>query len=234
MSTSVMARTAGTRPTIARCRTGTRSRRRWSGGGRRSCARASRPSPSGPARSRYTGATSLPLRWSRRPVPESPMVSCLMVSRPGRGRLPWLRRSLAGYVGQTHARRELVVVIDETEPETTAAAVQCISALGRDDIRMIRPQRGLSLGALRNLALDEALGEMFCQWDDDDLHHPRRIAVQAAALAASGAEGACLEQAMHFFAAPRHLYGLNFRTCDSGCLPGTILGWRSAPIAYAE
>jgi hypothetical protein len=34
---------------------------------------------------------------------------------------------------------------------------------------------GATLGTLRGLSLDVATGEIVCQWDDDDCHHPDRI-----------------------------------------------------------
>lgn len=36
----------------------------------------------------------------------------------------------------------------------------------------------LTLGALRNRAIDAANGEYVCQWDDDDWYHTRRIELQ--------------------------------------------------------
>mmetsp|Transcript_1166 Transcript_1166/g.1946 ORF Transcript_1166/g.1946 Transcript_1166/m.1946 type:complete len:508 (+) Transcript_1166:105-1628(+) len=42
-----------------------------------------------------------------------------------------------------------------------------------------------ALGHLRNLAINAASGEFVCQWDDDDIHHPLRIAMMLHALLCS-------------------------------------------------
>ena len=58
----------------------------------------------------------------------------------------------------------------------------------------------MMLGALRNLSVAEARGDVVCQWDDDDLHHPDRIAMQLSALESSDASATILQDVL---AAPR-------------------------------
>jgi glycosyltransferase involved in cell wall biosynthesis len=54
------------------------------------------------------------------------------------------------------------------------------------------PDEGATLGALRNRALAAAAGVYVCQWDDDDLYDPARLATQMAALAAMRADACFL------------------------------------------
>jgi glycosyltransferase involved in cell wall biosynthesis len=45
-------------------------------------------------------------------------------------------------------------------------------------VHYIRSPEGLLLGALRNRSLEHAAAGLVAQWDDDDWHHPDRIARQ--------------------------------------------------------
>lgn len=99
-----------------------------------------------------------------------PLVSCLMVTRGG---LFPARFAIDCFVRQTYERRELVVVCDAPD---TPIETYC-RALNDARIRFVYPaQTGKRLGELRNLSLQAARGEWVCQWDDDDLYHPMRIA----------------------------------------------------------
>ncbi|MEZ0389670.1 MAG: glycosyltransferase [Verrucomicrobium sp.] len=112
----------------------------------------------------------------------NPLVSCLMVT----GR----RRALAelavrAFRHQTYANRELVVIDDSGEAPPGHVTKD-------DDGGRIRwicvPAEGRPLGALRNVALAEARGDLLCQWDDDDLSSPARLERQARVLFATGAD----------------------------------------------
>jgi glycosyltransferase involved in cell wall biosynthesis len=117
----------------------------------------------------------------------APLVSALMVTR-GRPRLA--ETAIACFRAQTWPRRELVI-IDSGRTDDLALA-RYIEHLEDPMIRHLRIGRSrLSLGALRNRSLAEARGEWICQWDDDDLSHPSRIAAQFAAARALRVD-ACL------------------------------------------
>jgi glycosyltransferase involved in cell wall biosynthesis len=100
---------------------------------------------------------------------------------------------VAAYCQQTHQNKELVMVLDQGADAEKSAIGTYISSLGRDDIRIVEPTGKLSLGALRNLSRESAGGEILCQWDDDDLHHPQRLERQLSALINSGGKALCLE-----------------------------------------
>lgn len=115
-----------------------------------------------------------------------PLISCLMVTR---GRPRQAARSIACFLSQTYERRELIIVDDD--PDSQLAAL--IAAMGSSHIRHVRlPDQGLKLGALRNIALEHAIGDYICQWDDDDLYDPVRLEVQWKALHSCGGQASVL------------------------------------------
>lgn len=163
------------------------------------------------------------------------MVSCLMVTLAQQDRWPYLQRSVADYCRQTHSNKELVIVFDSGSSEVKAAIAQHISALRRADIRIIDPPgRKHSLGALRNIAWDNARGEICCQWDDDDLNHPERVERQLRLLLEADCEATCLQETMQFFPESRTLHSINWRATPPGGLPGTLMCRRGAPNRYPE
>jgi glycosyltransferase involved in cell wall biosynthesis len=165
---------------------------------------------------------------------DQPLVSCLMLTLASPARLPFLRRSIADYCVQTHGNRELVIVTDPGPTEAKTALAHHVATLGREDIRIIEPSGVLSVGALRNFSQASARGEVFCQWDDDDMHHPERIERQLAALAGSGAEAVYLQEVMHFFPAERALYCDNWRASEYTVMPGTLMCRADAAIGYPQ
>lgn len=106
-------------------------------------------------------------------------VSCLMVSRGHR--FP-AEHAIACYQKQTYPDRELVIV--SATPDSEVAAL--VAAIDDPTIRFIQTAPA-SLGELRNISVAHATGDLLCQWDDDDLSAPDRIALMAAALGGSEA-----------------------------------------------
>jgi glycosyltransferase involved in cell wall biosynthesis len=162
------------------------------------------------------------------------LVSCLMVTLPSPRRLAFVERAIAAYAAQTHAPRELVIVLDQGPAEAKAAITDHVETLGRDDIRIVEARGALTLGALRNLSRASARGEVHCQWDDDDLHHPERVERQLAALVESGAQAVCLQEVMQFFTASRTLYWTNWRAAEPTVMPATLTCRADAPVRYPE
>ena len=163
-----------------------------------------------------------------------PLISCLMVTQPRAERIPLLKQTLADYCRQRHPRREMVVVADVAEPAAAAPLRQVLEGFGRADLRLVLPPAKLSLGALRNLSWQAARGEVVCQWDDDDRHHPERLAKQWSALRDSGLGACYLEQFMQFFPAERLLYRVNFRPSPDRVAVNTLMALRTLPQRYPE
>lgn len=148
-------------------------------------------------------------------------------------RLALLKRSVASYCAQTYENKELVVVTDGPRDAVRQLAAY-LESLARSDIRHVHEERRRTLGALRNLSCEAAVGAYFCQWDDDDIYHPRRLEEQYRALIEQNAACLYLEDTLQFIAASRRLYWLNWRATEARAHPGTLLCRRSAQPRYPE
>jgi glycosyltransferase involved in cell wall biosynthesis len=110
-----------------------------------------------------------------RPRQPLPKISCLMVTK---GNLFPAHFAIECFQRQTYPNRELIVVCDRPGNEVG----EWIGTLNDPSIRYVESDRPV-LGALRNLSMDVAEGQLLCQWDDDDLYHPRRLEVQIRQMA---------------------------------------------------
>lgn len=164
----------------------------------------------------------------------SPLISCLTVTQPLPARLPLLRRSIFDYCRQTYPRREMVIVVDIADPTNAEPVREVLESFNREDLRLILPPTKLSLGALRNLSWQKARGDVVCQWDDDDMNHPDRLARQWDALDNSGHTACYLEQFMQFFPAERSLYRVNFRPSPDKVAVNTLMCERVLSARYPQ
>lgn len=159
-----------------------------------------------------------------------PKVSCLMLTS---NRKDAFLRSLECFQRQTYCDRELVIVSNgnETYREMLQAS---ISSDMRRYIHQVFVPAATSLGTLRNRCLDECSGEIICQWDDDDLSHPNRIAFQVAALEGSNADACILGEHLHWFTASNQLFWCDWSRAsrDIG-LAGTVVAYHRSLPRYA-
>lgn len=162
------------------------------------------------------------------------LVSCLMVTKLRTERFPFVQQSIAAYARQTYPHRELVILMDEAEAEAIRALEGFVLSLGRPDIRLIPPQGPATLGALRNRSVAASQGDVLCQWDDDDFHHPERVARQVAAMTLSGREACFLQDVFQLVADERALFWTNWRHAPVPAHPGTLTCRRSAMPPYPE
>lgn len=115
------------------------------------------------------------------------LVSCLTVTKQ---RLDLLARAVTCFQRQSYPDRELIVVNDEDD-----GTREYLASLRDEKILHVRPaQVDLRLGELRNVSLDHARGEYVAQWDDDDWHHPDRLAAQLTMLEQAEADVCVLER----------------------------------------
>jgi hypothetical protein len=163
-----------------------------------------------------------------------PLVSCLLVTTGGPERFGYLQRSVADYCRQTYVRKELVVVFDSARQHDQLKCKSFLAQLGRDDVKIIPNEEALSLGKLRNISRGAAQGEICCQWDDDDFHHPQRLERQLSALLESGRQAVYLQEVMQYFIKRRDLYCMNWRATPAMGHPGTLMLKRSAMVTYPE
>ncbi len=147
-------------------------------------------------------------------------------------------RAMRSFRDQTYPRLELVVV-----SQGTAAYRQLLARLGREqgagNVRVVGAGPGLTLGALRNLAVDAAAGELVCQWDDDDGHHPERVARQVQTLVEEGARACYLTEHLHLVAPSRRVYWIDWtlneaRPDEYRVFPPTVLMVRDPALRYPE
>lgn len=156
---------------------------------------------------------------------DRPLVSCLMVTAD-RPRL--MRRSIRCYERQTYPNRELVVVDDGQ----TDLAPLLEPLPGEVTYVTLDPDVNHVLGALRNVALDEASGTYLTQWDDDDWYHRTRLERQAAALN-DGADACALHGTLMHLDAPEYFYYPYVGLLDDG-VPGSIMHRRDSEARYPE
>jgi glycosyltransferase involved in cell wall biosynthesis len=89
---------------------------------------------------------------------------------PTWNRRPFIRAAIQSFLDQTYENRELVILDDGDDP---------VIDLIPDDqrIRYIAHKK-VTVGKKRNMACEEASGEIICPWDDDDFSMPTRVTDQ--------------------------------------------------------
>src|SRR4051812_35378998 len=97
-----------------------------------------------------------------------------------------------------------------------------------------RPRLKLPLGLLRNIAVAQAKGNIVCQWDDDDLHHRDRLAVQVRALYGGRVSAVFLKRWLIWLPA-QQLFSIS----GPRIWEGSLLAWKKGlpryqPIRRAE
>jgi glycosyltransferase involved in cell wall biosynthesis len=109
---------------------------------------------------------------------QPPFVSCIM---PTYNRRRYVPQAIAYFRRQDYPERELIIVDDGTDP---------IRDLVPDDpcIRYLRLDHKRTIGAKRNLACQEAKGDIIAHWDDDDWMAPHRLSYQVDTLLRERAE----------------------------------------------
>lgn len=107
-----------------------------------------------------------------KPKLASPLVSALMITGKCDERYALARVAVRCFFEQTWESKELIVI--------NHGGISL--ATGDPRLREIRVERtpDMTLGDLRNLALENASGEYLIQWDDDDFHDPQRMATMMA------------------------------------------------------
>lgn len=101
-------------------------------------------------------------------IENMPLVSCIM---PTYNRRTFVPKAIEYFLSQDYQNRELIILDDGTDP---------IEDLVPDDpgIRYLHQNNKLSLGMKRNIACDDAQGEIIVHWDDDDWNAPWRLKYQ--------------------------------------------------------
>jgi glycosyltransferase involved in cell wall biosynthesis len=162
-------------------------------------------------------------------------VSCLMVTRD---RLVLAKRAIRCFAAQTYANRELVVVCDG-EPRIRHGLERYAAALGLTNVSFIHePRTDMTLGALRNVAMAQASGDILCQWDDDDCYHPDRIRGQLAHMLKDGGRACFLTDQLHYREDDNSVRWIDWTFGGMGIrdhlIPGTLMMFRDDRFRYPE
>jgi hypothetical protein len=155
-----------------------------------------------------------------------------MLTTAAATRLSLVQRSIADWRAQTHSARELVVVLNNAAPDGARALAAHLAALGDPGIRLVELPGAPPLGAARNASLDAARGAVLCQWDDDDRHHPERLARQLAALEAGGRPAVLLRDVLHWFRDEGTVWSLNWAATPTGGKPASLMVRAEAAPRY--
>jgi glycosyltransferase involved in cell wall biosynthesis len=113
-----------------------------------------------------------------------PLISCIM---PTYNRRHFVPRAIQYFLRQDYEPKELVIVDDGDDQ---------VANLIPDDarVRYLPLKRRLTVGEKRNLACEQARGEIIAHWDDDDWHAPHRLSYQLEHLTDVQAEVCGLRQ----------------------------------------
>ena len=104
-------------------------------------------------------------------IEPEPLVSCIM---PTYNRRAFVPQAIRCFLRQDYPNCELLVIDDGTEP-----VADCVPE--SENIRYVRLDQKMTIGAKRNLACEQARGEFIVHWDDDDWYPPWRVRMQVAA-----------------------------------------------------
>lgn len=163
-------------------------------------------------------------------IDRCPKISCLAVT--ANGRLEQFKRCLQSYLDQTYPNRELVVV-NEGSRSYQADLQHIIDEAADPTIQTFWLSGEYSLGALRNISLSVASGDIICQWDDDDFSMPHRLATQYRYLRSNPHAHVCyLSDQLHYYFPTKELYWDNWMRYHSGdskrygLIPGTLMAYR--------
>lgn len=126
-------------------------------------------------------------------------VSCLTVTA---GRSDLIGSAIRCFLAQTYSFCEMVIVSQGTSDQNSIIK-DMIS--GHDNIYLVEAPRHLTLGAMRNLSVELAHGEIMCQWDDDDWYHPDRIMTQFRHIR-SGAVASLYSKYLKYFSDTQKMY----------------------------
>lgn len=154
---------------------------------------------------------------------EGARISCLMVTADRR---QLAERAVDCFLAQTYPNRELVVVDDGAQDYAPLLARVPPERLIH---RRLPKDPATTLGALRNLSLDLARGDLITQWDDDDWFDPARLARQVVAL--GGAAACWCPVALMHLAEPAWT-DRPYIGWFKGGVPSTILHRRRDDIRY--
>ena len=143
--------------------------------------------------------------------------------------------SILSYCKQTYENTELLIVTDGSK-EYIDYLDKYIESLQRDDIRLVGLNETFNLGTLRNISIQEAKGEIICQWDDDDLNTSNRLEIQFQKMYSEGADISYMSDQLQYFKNEGVLGWVDWsgKPEPYNYIPGTLMCDKSIDIFYPE
>ena len=128
-----------------------------------------------------------------------PWITCVCVSK---SRPFFLQRAIDHFQAQTYPNKDLVIVYEGNYESLNG------DTSPNEEIKVVRIPNGsnLTLGERRNISIQHCKGEYFCQWDDDNWYHNRRLEFQMSALAQSGRPACVLSRLILYDGMTRSAY----------------------------
>jgi hypothetical protein len=155
-----------------------------------------------------------------------PLVSCVM---PTADRRRFVPRAIALFLAQDYPDRELLIVDDGADR---------VEDLVPEDprVRYVALERRLVLGAKRNLACEQARGDLIVHWDDDDWSAPWRLRYQVEQLIAASADVGGLNRVLFYDPAADEAWEYDYPRSGAPWVYGATLVytrsfWRRNPFA---
>lgn len=142
-----------------------------------------------------------------------PKISCLCVTR---NRVEYLKASIECFRNQSYPNKELVIVYVADDHATAQFARE----LDDGDIRVVEVpvEARTSLGAVRNIAIEQATGQYICNWDDDDWFHQDRLKIQYEAIIQSRKRASILYYLIIFDRLENTAYTTNCRQWENSIM----------------
>jgi len=145
----------------------------------------------------------------------SSLISCVCVTRK---KPELLQRSIDCFLAQTYPNKELIILYEDDDVATERFIGKGFPT--ESGIRLFRVSAypKMALGELRNVAIQAAMGELICQWDDDDWYHRCRLEEQYNMLFQEGRHGSILTQWLVYDGLTETSYISNVRPWEGSIL----------------
>lgn len=149
---------------------------------------------------------------------ERPPVACIM---PTYNRREFVPQAVKYFREQDYRNRELIIVDDGGDP---------VAGLLPDDpqIKYIRLERRITVGAKRNLAIEHSAADIILHWDDDDWQARHRIRYQVEHLLREDAEVCGLNKLLFFDLRTRQCWLYEYLQRSKTWLAGGALCYRKS------
>src|ERR1700744_431733 len=145
-----------------------------------------------------------------------PLVSCVM---PTFNRRAFVPHAIRYFLRQDYEHKELIIIDDGTD---------VINDLVPDipEIKYIRLDQKITLGAKLNMACEHAKGDVIVNWDDDDWYAPNRLTYQVQELQQSNTDVCGINHLLYFDLRDKKAYKYTYPSDQRMWLLGSSLCYK--------